>query len=76
MSDSVLDENLIDRLSPEDARELMQQASKLKKTLKSLSKNQLVALVIQQVNIAVEQQNINKILLEKLNPPKTETKND
>lgn len=38
----------------------------VKKALKNLSKNQLILLVLQQMNIAVEQQNINKMLMEDL----------
>lgn len=72
MNDTVLSEDIMNKLSPEEARELMQQASALKKSLKALSKNQLISLVIQQVNLAIEQQNINKILLEKMNLNKTE----
>jgi len=54
-------------LTPEQARELYNQGLALKKHLKTLSKNQLIALLIRQVNMNVDQQNINKILLEKLN---------
>lgn len=42
------------------------QVRQLKRTLKQLSKNQLIQLVLQQVNETIEQQNINKVLLEQL----------
>jgi hypothetical protein len=35
----------------------------LKKTLKRLGKNQLIQLVLQQMNLAIEHQNINRVLL-------------
>ncbi len=53
-------------LTPEQARELYNQGLALKKQLKLLSKNQLIALLIQQVNMNIEQQNINKILADRL----------
>lgn len=51
----------------EAAREMAQAGAALKKHLKMLSKNQLIALLVQQVNLVIEHQNINKILIEKLN---------
>lgn len=41
-------------------------AAQLKKTLKALSKNQLIALVLQQVQGNIEQQAANKIMLDEL----------
>jgi len=70
-----MSDSLLDKLSPEDARDLLDQMARLKKSLKALSKNQLITLVIQQVNIAVEQQNINKVLLEKMKNQTEESKN-
>lgn len=53
-------------LDAEQQLEMIQQTRNLKKTLKQLGKNQLIMLVLQQVNLVVEQQNINKVLLERL----------
>src|SRR4029077_14496468 len=39
---------------------------KMRKTLKQLGKNQLITLVMQQVQLAIEQQTANKIMLEEL----------
>lgn len=49
-----------------DVAASMAQVRQLKRTLKQLSKNQLIQLVLQQVNETIEQQNINKVLLEQL----------
>ena len=54
------------KLNEEQELQLMQETRELKRTLKGLSKNQLILLLMQQVNIAVEMQNVNKVLLEKL----------
>jgi len=53
-------------LSPEIEAQLIEQGIQLKKTLKQLSKNQLIVLVFQQMNEAINQQNINKVLLAEL----------
>ena len=50
--------------SYEEAPEIT--AAQLKKTLKQLSKNQLITLVLQQVQINIEQQTSNKIMLDEL----------
>lgn len=44
--------------------EIAEKIRELKKMLKSLSKNQLIAQVIQQLAVASEQQNLNKFLVE------------
>lgn len=46
----------------------------LQKEMKKLSKNQLIKLVLNQMQIAMEQQNINQVLLEKLK--ETENSNE
>ena len=53
-------------LDQESMLEMLNQNRRIKSTLKQLSKNQLIKLLVEQVNLAVEQQNINKVLLEKL----------
>jgi hypothetical protein len=53
-------------LSEAQELELLQQGARLKKTLKQLSKNQLISLVFQQMSEAINQQNINKVLLQEL----------
>lgn len=62
-----------EELTKEQAQ-LISEVREVKKTLKQLSKNQLIALVLQQTNQALEQQNLNKFLVEKLN--KLEGKKD
>jgi len=52
-------------LSPDDVFELQAQTRAMKKALKNLSKNQLIQLLLEQVNQTIEQQNLNKVLLEK-----------
>jgi hypothetical protein len=59
-------EKLLEELTPEQAREMVDAGIALKKHLKALSKNQLIALLIKQVNITIEQQNVNKILADRL----------
>ena len=54
-------------LTVEQEAELLAAGVHLKKTLKQLSKNQLIVLVFQQMNEAINQQNINKVLLQELN---------
>lgn len=51
-------------LNDEQAAEVNREVLKIKKHLKSLSKNQLIAMLIQQLAISLEQQNLNKMLLE------------
>jgi hypothetical protein len=58
-------------MSPEQAQTLLRETAQLKRTLKQLSKNQLIVLLLQQVNFAVEQQNINKVLLAELKSKET-----
>lgn len=53
-------------LTAEQEAELLAAGVHLKKTLKQLSKNQLIVLVFQQMNEAINQQNINKVLLQEL----------
>lgn len=53
-------------LSKEQQGQVLQETLQLKKTLKNLSKNQLILLLMQQVNLAVEMQNINKVLLDEV----------
>lgn len=48
----------------------------MKKELKGLSKNQLIGLLMQQVTIALDQQNINKILIRQLEEIKGDKKNE
>lgn len=62
------------KLSKEQEGQIVMETAQLKRTLKSLSKNQLIVLLLQQVNLAVEQQNVNKVLLERLKElePKSE----
>jgi Glu-tRNA(Gln) amidotransferase subunit E-like FAD-binding protein len=55
------------QLSEEQKKELLREIALLKRTLKQLGKNQLIQLVLQQMNLAIEQQNINKLLIEQLN---------
>lgn len=50
----------------EQAAEIAHELAVLRKTLKSLSKNQLIQLVLQQVNKVIEHQNINKVLVDRL----------
>lgn len=50
------------KLTKEEELEILDQTRNLKKTLKQLSKNELIQLLLQQVNYAVEQQNVNKVL--------------
>lgn len=52
--------------------EALQALRDMKHQLKQLSKNQLIQLLFQQANFAQEQQNINKVLLEKLKETKLE----
>jgi hypothetical protein len=47
-----------------DAAQMLEQHRKMKQTLKRLSKNQLIQLLLEQVNQTIEQQNVNRILLE------------
>lgn len=47
-------------------KEIAEQTRVLRRTLKRLSKNQLIEQLFVQVNLCVEQQNINKVLLERL----------
>jgi len=55
------------QMTPEEAQqEIMDSALHLKRSLKRLSKNQLIQLLVQQVNFSTEQQNVNKVLLERL----------
>jgi hypothetical protein len=63
------------QLSREQELEILQQTTQLKKTLKQLSKNQLIALVLQQVNLTIEQQNINRILLDQIKESEKENEN-
>jgi hypothetical protein len=63
------------QLSREQELEILQQTTQLKKTLKQLSKNQLIALVLQQVNLTTEQQNINRILLDQIKESEKENEN-
>lgn len=56
-------------------KQVVNEVREVKKALKQLSKNQLIALVLQQTNIALEQQNLNKQLVEELDKVK-ETKNE
>jgi hypothetical protein len=63
-------------LTDEQMAALVHDSQMLRKTLKRLGKNQLIQLVFQQMNLAIEQQNINKVLLEdlkKMNGEKNET---
>jgi hypothetical protein len=48
----------------------------IKKNLKMLSKNQLINLVFQQMNMSMEMQNANKVLLEKLKQYEESKKNE
>jgi hypothetical protein len=57
-------------------KEALSRISEMKKTLKGLSKNQLILLVIQQVNVSLDQQNINKILMRQLEELKGDKKNE
>lgn len=50
--------------------EYLEQGRKIKQSLKNLSKNQLIQLLLEQVNFSIEQQNINRVLLEKLKEQK------
>jgi hypothetical protein len=43
--------------------ELVGKVRELKKTFKTLSKNQLVDLLLRQVGISIDQQNANKVLM-------------
>jgi hypothetical protein len=54
------------KLNEEEVGQIVEETRSLKKSLKNLSKNQLILLLMQQVNIAVEMQNLNKVLVEKL----------
>lgn len=54
------------RLDEEEVGQIIEETKNLKKSLKKLSKNQLILLLMQQVNLAVEMQNINRVLVEKL----------
>lgn len=45
---------------------VLQDLQELKRNLKKLSKNQLINLVFQQMNMSMEMQNINKVLAERL----------
>jgi hypothetical protein len=49
-----------------DMQRLLEETRKMKRTLKQLSKNQLIQLLVEQVNINIEHQNINRVLLEKM----------
>ncbi len=52
--------------SRSDEMEMQKAVRNMKLQLKKLSKNQLVRTVIQQAHVNVEQQDVNKVLLEKL----------
>lgn len=56
----------VDALDDVDMAQLIQQTKNMKAALKRLSKNQLIQLLLEQVNQTIEQQNINKVLLEKM----------
>jgi len=58
--------DLLGKADKETKKAIEAQFSNLKKQLKQLSKNELITLVLQQVEINVENQNINKLLAEKL----------
>jgi len=57
-------------LTEEETMSLVTEGRKIKSALKQLSKNQLIQLLLEQVNYATEQQNINKVLLEKIKEQK------
>lgn len=62
------------RLSEEDEALILQQTREIKKHLKMLSKNQLVQLLMQHVNLLTEQKAINKILLDRVKAAEGEQK--
>lgn len=53
-------------LDENDVAQMIEQARHMKRTLKQLSKNQLIQLLVEQVNQTIEQQNINRVLVEKM----------
>lgn len=53
-------------LDDTDVAQMIEQARHMKRTLKQLSKNQLIQLLVEQVNQTIEQQNINRVLVEKM----------
>lgn len=58
------------QLDDTDMAAIIEQTRRMKRTLKQLSKNQLIQLLVEQVNITIEQQNVNKVLLEKMKEEK------
>lgn len=58
------------QLSEADALAMVEEGRRMKAALKQLSKNQLIRLLIEQVNFSIEQQNVNKVLLERLKEQK------
>lgn len=67
---STIEENSVEQLDDTDMATLIEQTRRMKKTLKQLSKNQLIQLLVEQVNQTIEQQNINKVLLDQLKEKK------
>lgn len=63
------------KVSDEDM-EVAAKVRELKKTFKSLSKNQLIDLLLRQVGISIDQQNINKIIMEENMELKKGAKNE
>lgn len=53
-------------LDEQGRHEVLQQTRMIKRTLKNLSKNQIIQLLLEQVNHSIEQQNINQVLMAEL----------
>ena len=52
------------KLNESEIKETIEHGKRVRRALKQLSKNQLITLIIEQVNQTIDQQNINRILMD------------